>query len=139
MNQFLLDTNAIIALLNNNESMLAKKVRQHSPNQICISSIVSHELFYGAFKSSRAKQNITLVESLQFEVLEFDKEDSKVSGEIRAQLALNGNPIGPYDVLIAGQAKARNLVLVTNNTNEFSRVNGLLIENWLDDLTQSKK
>ena len=139
MTRFLLDTNAIIALLNDKESLFAKKVRQHSPNEICISSIVSHELFYGAFKSARTKQNVALVECLQFEVLEFDKEDSKVSGEIRALLALSGNPIGPYDVLIAGQAKARNLVLVTNNTNEFSRVSGLLIENWLNGLTQSEK
>lgn len=131
MTQFLLDTNAVISLLNNKESMLAKKVRQRNPNEICISSIVSHELFYGAFKSKRTKQNVALVDCLQFEVLEFDKEDSRVSGEIRALLALSGNPIGPYDVLIAGQAKARNLVLVTNNTDEFSRVSDLLIENWL--------
>lgn len=130
MTQFLLDTNAVIALLNDRESILAKKVRQHSPNEICISSIVSHELFYGAFKSKRTKQNVSLVEHLQFAVLDFDKEDSRVSGEIRALLALKGNPIGPYDVLIAGQAKARNLVLVTNNTNEFSRIGGLLLENW---------
>lgn len=139
MTRYLLDTNAIIALLNDKESLFAKKVRQHSPNEICISSIVSHELFYGAFKSTRTEQNVALVECLQFEVLEFDKEDSKVSGEIRALLALSGKPIGPYDVLIAGQAKARNLVLVTNNTNEFSRVSGLIIENWLNGLTQTKK
>lgn len=139
MTQFLLDTNAIIILLNDKESMLAKKVREHSPNEICISSIVSHELFYGAFKSRRIKQNVDLVDCLQFEVLEFDKEDSKVSGEIRALLALSGNPIGPYDVLIAGQAKARNLVLVTNNTDEFSRVNGLNIENWLNGSPRSTK
>lgn len=132
MTPFLLDTNAVISLLNDKESMLAKKVRQHNPSEICISSIVSHELFYGAFKSKRSKQNIALVECLQFEVLEFDKEDSRVSGEIRALLSLSGTPIGPYDVLIAGQAKARGLVLVTNNTSEFSRVSGLLIENWLN-------
>ena len=130
MTQFLLDANAVISLLNDKESMLAKKVRQHNPSEICISSIVSHELFYGAFKSRRTQQNVALVDYLQFEVLEFDKEDSRVSGEIRALLALSGTPIGPYDVLIAGQAKARKLVLVTNNTNEFSRVGGLLLENW---------
>jgi tRNA(fMet)-specific endonuclease VapC len=130
MRQFLLDTNAVISLLNERESMIAKKVRQHNPGEISISSIVSHELFYGAYKSRRTKQNVDLVEYLQFEVLEFDKEDSRVSGEIRAMLALDGISIGPYDVLIAGQAKARNLVLVTNNTKEFARVSGLLVENW---------
>lgn len=93
-------------------------------------SIVAHELFYGAFKSQRAGRNVALVDSLQFEVLEFDKEDARQAGHIRAYLALIGTPIGPYDVLIAGQAKARNMILVTGNTDEFQRVEGLVIENW---------
>jgi tRNA(fMet)-specific endonuclease VapC len=63
-------------------------------------------------------------------VLEFDQEDARQAGEIRALLALRGTPIGPYDVLIAGQAKARRLTLVTRNTAEFSRVHDLRIENW---------
>jgi tRNA(fMet)-specific endonuclease VapC len=67
---------------------------------------------------------------LQFVVLEFDQEDARQAGEIRAALAAAGTPIGPYDVLIAGQARARSLVLVTHNTGEFSRVSGLNIEDW---------
>ena len=74
--------------------------------------------------------NVALVDSLQFEVLEFDREDARQAGQIRAQLALKGTPIGPYDVLIAGQAKARKLILVTGNTDEFKRVAGLSIEDW---------
>ena len=80
MTRYLLDTNAVIALLNDAESPLARRVRQHKPADICISSIVAHELFYGAFKSQRAESNITIVDSLQFEVLEFDKEDARRAG-----------------------------------------------------------
>jgi tRNA(fMet)-specific endonuclease VapC len=87
-------------------------------------------LFYGAFKSRRAAQNLALIDALQFEVLEFDKEDARQAGEIRALLASEGTPIGPYDVLIAGQALAREMILVTRNTQEFGRVIGLQIEDW---------
>ncbi|MHB1085040.1 MAG: PIN domain-containing protein [Thiobacillus sp.] len=130
MARYLLDTNAIIALLNDVESPLGRRARQHKPADICMSSIVAHELFYGAFKSQRAVHNVALVDSLQFEVLEFDKEDARQAGQIRTRLAIKGTPIGPYDVLIAGQAKARKLILVTGNTDEFKRVAGLSIEDW---------
>lgn len=130
MTRYLLDTNAVIALLNNKNSLLAQRVRSHQPIEVCISSIIVHELFYGAFKSQRSTHNVALVDSLQFEVLEFDKEDARQAGQIRAALALKGTPIGPYDVLIAGQAKARDMILVTHNIEEFSRVRNLIIENW---------
>lgn len=128
--RYLLDTNAVIALLNNKNPRHAQRARQNNPGDICISAIVSHELFYGAFKSQRAVSNVALVDNLQFEVLDFDKEDSRQAGEIRAALAAKGTPIGPYDALIAGQAIARNLILVTHNTDEFGRVPGLQIEDW---------
>ncbi len=128
--RFLLDTNAVIALLNDAGSALAQRAKQHAPSDIGMSVIVSHELFYGAFKSRYAERNVALVDSLRFEVVEFDKEDSRQAGEIRAALGVLGLPIGPYDVLIAGQAKARNLVLVSHNTREFGRVPGLLVEDW---------
>jgi tRNA(fMet)-specific endonuclease VapC len=127
---YLLDANAIIALLNDTSSRPARRVREHQPKDIAISAIVAHELYYGAFKSRRKTHNVALIEALQFEVLEFDKEDARQAGEIRAGLAEQGTPIGPYDVLIAGQAKARNLILVTHNTHEFQRVPGLRIEDW---------
>ena len=132
MIRYLLDTNAVIALLNSRSSKLAQRVRKHHPSSVCISSIVVHELFYGAFKSQRMAHNVTLVDSLQFEVLDFDKEDARQAGEIRAILALKGIPIGAYDVLIAGQAKARDLTLVTRNTREFERILGLRFEDWED-------
>ncbi len=86
--------------------------------------------YYGAFKSQRADKNVARVSALQFPVLEFDHDDARQAGEIRAHLASKGTPIGPYDVLIAGQAKARKLTLVTHNTTEFTRVPGLKVEDW---------
>ncbi|HVT02319.1 MAG TPA: PIN domain-containing protein, partial [Thermoanaerobaculia bacterium] len=91
---------------------------------------VAHELYYGAFKSQRKTRNVDLVDALQFEVLEFDQDDAKQAGEVRALLAARGTPIGPYDVLIAGQARARKLILVTRNTGEFARVPDLRVEDW---------
>jgi len=126
----LLDSNAVIALLNDATSKLAQRARQEKPGDVAISAIVAHELFYGAFKSRRATRNVALIDALQFTVLEFDKEDARQAGQIRALLASKGTPIGSYDVLIAGQAVARNMILVTHNVGEFQRVPGLRIDNW---------
>jgi tRNA(fMet)-specific endonuclease VapC len=130
MTRYLLDTNAIIALLNDTTSKAAQRARRERPIDIAIPAIVAHELFYGAFKSQRAAHNAALVDALQFAVLEFDKEDARHAGAVRALLASVGTPIGPYDVLIAGQAVARNLILITHNTQEFGRVPGLRYEDW---------
>ena len=128
--RYLLDANAVIALLNDTTSKTAQRARREKVGDVAISAIVAHELFYGAFKSRRAIQNLALIDALQFEILEFDKEDARRAGEIRALLASKGTPIGPYDVLIAGQALARDMILVTRNTQEFGRVIGLQIEDW---------
>jgi len=128
--KYLLDANVVIALLNDRNSRPARRLRKHSPRDIAISAIVAHELYYGAFKSARRAENVALVEKLRFPILEFDSEDAREAGELRAWLTLRGTPIGPYDVLIGGQARARNLVLVTRNTDEFRRVPGLKIEDW---------
>ena len=128
--RYLLEANAVIALLNDTKSRTARRARRHKPGDIGISAIVVHELYYGAFKSQRAARNVALVDGLQFEVMEFDQEDARQAGEVRALLAARGAPIGPYDVLIAGQARARRLILVTRNTAEFARVPDLRIEDW---------
>ena len=73
---------------------------------------------------------ISRVDALQFKVLDLDQEDARRAAEIRAALASTGNPIGPYDVLIAGQAQERGLTLITHNVAEFSRVRGLRVEDW---------
>jgi tRNA(fMet)-specific endonuclease VapC len=128
--RYLLDTNAVVDLLNNTTSPIAKRTRREKPDDVVISALVAYELFYGAFKSQRASKNVALVDALQFAVLEFDKEDARRAGEIRALLVAKGTPIGAYDVLIAGQALARSMILVTHNTREFKRVPGLRIEDW---------
>ncbi len=127
---FLLDANAVIELLRQLDGPLLRRVRAHDPNHIGLSAIALHELYYGAFKSSRQEKNVSLVDGLLFEVVEFDGEDGRHAGEIRAALAKRGAPIGPYDVLIAGQARARELTLVTANVGEFQRVEGLNVTDW---------
>jgi tRNA(fMet)-specific endonuclease VapC len=128
--RYLLDANAVIALLNSVDSKPARRARNEKPGDIAISAIVVHELFYGAFKSQRAERNVALIDALQFEVLEFDREDARRAGEVRAYLASKGTPIGPHDALIAGQAIARNITLITHNIDEFRRVPKLRIEDW---------
>jgi tRNA(fMet)-specific endonuclease VapC len=128
--RYLLDANAVIGLLNDADSALAQRARRERPTDIALSAIVVHELYYGAFKSRRRGQNLALVDALQFAVLDLDKEDARAAAEIRASLAAAGTPIGPYDVLIAGQALTRNLILVSHNTKEFDRVPKLQLEDW---------
>ena len=128
--KYLLDTSAVIAVLNDPQSTVARHLKSKESRSIAISSLVVHELYYGAHKSRRKEENLQLVDGLLFEVVSFDKEDACAAGEIRAALAQRGQPIGPYDVLIAGQALARGLTLVTNNIREFQRVCDLLLEDW---------
>ena len=128
--RYLLDANAVIALLNDTTSPIARRIRRYAPRDFGVPAAVIHELYYGAFKSRRVEKNVARVDGLQFPVLEFDQEDARQAGEIRAHLASKGTPFGPYDVLIAGQAKARKLTLVTHNTTEFQRVPNLKVEDW---------
>jgi tRNA(fMet)-specific endonuclease VapC len=128
--RYLLDTNAVIAMLRDPASLPAQHARGERVGDVAISAIVAHELFYGAFRSQRAAHNVALVDALQFPVIEFDLEDARQAGKIRAFLAARGMAIGPYDVLIAGQAVARNIILITHNTAEFQRAPGLRIEDW---------
>jgi tRNA(fMet)-specific endonuclease VapC len=128
---WLLDTDAVIALLNDRGSRTARRARAQRPAEVAVSSIVMHELYDGAFRSARVERNLALVDALRFEVLEFDRDDAREAGAVRAALAAHGGaPVDPYDVLIAGQARARGLVLVTRNTGEFARVPDLRIEDW---------
>lgn len=126
---YLLDTNAVIAALKGNAAMLAR-IRACRPEDVAISAIVAHELYFGAFRSVRVEENPSRVDALRFRTLEFDRDDARSAGEVRARLAAAGSPIGPFDVLIAGQALSRSLVLITRNGREFSRIDGLGIEDW---------
>ena len=127
--KFLLDTNAVIALMQGN-IRLTQRMTLHEPVDFALPAIVAHELHYGVHKSERRAANLERVEALRFAILEFDADDARESGRIRAELAKSGQPIGPYDVLIAGQALSRGLTLISNNLREFTRVQGLKVEDW---------
>ncbi len=127
--KFLLDTNAVIAILKGHQGFL-HRLKQYQPDDFGIPAIVAHELYFGAYKSRRTYENLAKVEGLQLAVLEFDREDARRAGEIRARLSSSGMAIGPYDILIAGQTMARGLILITHNIREFERINGLLVEDW---------
>jgi len=127
--RFLLDANAVIAILKGHAGFIAR-MTQYAPADFAMPSIVAHELYYGAFKGQRVAENLARVEALQFPVLEFDHEDARRAGMLRAELAGAGTPIGPYDVLIAGQALSRDMTLVTRNLREFRRVPDLRLEDW---------
>lgn len=130
--RYLLDTHAVISLLNDPSGQVSQRVRLHQPAEIGVSVIVMHELYFGAFRSQRVENNLTIVDGLRFEVIPFDLEDARRAGEIRAALAVSGTPIGGYDLLIAGQASARDLTLISRNLLEFTRVAHLRVENWED-------
>jgi tRNA(fMet)-specific endonuclease VapC len=127
--KFLLDTNAVIALMKGNPPFISR-MKKYLPSSIKISSITSHELFFGAYKSQRREENLAHIARVNLEVLTFDEQDAQSAGEVRAFLRAAGTPIGPLDSLIAGVALARNLILITNNTREFLRVPGLKVRNW---------
>lgn len=128
--KFLLDTNAVIAIIAGHRQII-DRLADYAPRDFALPSVGLHELYFGAFKSQRVEANLARIEALRFEVLELTEQDARAAGEIRAELGRLGTPIGPYDVLIAGQALARERVLITNNLREFDRVPGLQAEDWL--------
>jgi len=109
------------------------KIGSKRPEEIVISTITIAELEYGVEKSLHPDRNrIALLEFLvPFMILDFDQMATLHYGQIRLSLESKGMPIGPMDMLLAAQARSRNLILVTNNEKEFQRIDGLQIENWL--------
>ena len=93
--------------------------------------MVYFELAFGAYNSQKVQDNLRTLQQLPFEILPFTQQDAYHAGKIRADLKQKGTPIGVYDVLIAGQAVAQNLILLTHNVKEFERVDGLMFEDWL--------
>lgn len=128
---FSLDANTVIALLKGHEQVW-KRLERHSPLDCIVSSVVMHELYFGAYNSARVQANLERIQALRFDIVGFDQEDARASGEVRASLKRSGKPIGPLDTLIAGQALARGFTVITRNSGEFSRVAGLAHENWED-------
>jgi tRNA(fMet)-specific endonuclease VapC len=131
---YLLDTNACISILTSPETPVLSRLRlELDRTEVFASSIVLFELWYGVFRSKRIAENRTRASRLLrtgVQSIEFSADDARVAGEIRAILQKKNQAIGPYDTLIAGQALARGLTLVTANHREFARVDGLQWEDW---------
>lgn len=129
---YLLDTNTCIYFMKGTYPKLTEKLFSLDPSCLLISAVTVFELEYGAEKSrwgEKTRQQLALFLS-PFTILPFDASDALMAGRIRGQLQRQGTPIGPYDVLIAAQGVARGIPIVTHNTGEFSRVPGILLEDW---------
>lgn len=132
---YFLDTNACIALMKGTPAEVRRRFDEATGDGrlIAISSLVLFELWDGVAKSAQPAANADRLAYLlagPVELITFDEEDARQAGRVRAALVSAGTPIGPYDVLLAGQALRRGTTLVTANTAEFSRVRGLQWEDW---------
>lgn len=128
---YLLDTNILIYFFKGIGDV-AETLLTKSPKDIAIPSIAIYELEVGIAKSKSPKKRKKQLETLisRIAVLPFASKEAEVAAMIRAELEKTGTPIGPYDTLIAGIALSANAILVTHNTKEFSRVEGLSLEDW---------
>lgn len=132
---YLLDTNVCIALVNGASGEVRARYGRaaRAGASLATSAIVVHELWHGVAKSKLVARNagaLSLFLSRELTVLDFSTQDARAAGEIRIDLERRGKRIGEYDTLVAGQALARNFVLVTANMRDFNRVKGLVVEDW---------
>jgi tRNA(fMet)-specific endonuclease VapC len=132
MLRYMLDTDTCIYALRHQFPALQDTFNRRA-EQLAVSTVVLSELYFGVEKSARPDDNLQVLESFaaRLEVLPFDAAAAAHSGQVRASLHRAGQPIGPYDLMIAGHARSVGLVLVTHNTREFGRVPGLLVEDWI--------
>jgi tRNA(fMet)-specific endonuclease VapC len=130
---YLLDTNAAIAVINNKPGVRKRLKKALKGSEIALSSISLFELWYGVARSTKKSENGQRLRAFltgRVSVVPFGDDDANHAGEIRATLEAAGTPIGPYDLLIAGQAVRLGATLVTANEKEFGRVQSLALENW---------
>jgi tRNA(fMet)-specific endonuclease VapC len=132
---YLLDTNAVIALLKNKPARVRERLRRtvSEDTLIAVSSVVLFDLWYGAARSERRQENTERLRAFlsgEISVLPFEGADATIAGELRATLEMGGTPIGPYDLLIAAQALRASATLVTANVSEFARVPDLAWQDW---------
>lgn len=134
MLRYLLDTNLCIRVLRDRPPAIRERFNQEA-DALGTSTVVLYELLYGAAKSARPAHHRQEVErfAARLEVLDFDADAARHAGDIRAALEAEGQPIGAYDLQIAGHARSRGLIVVTSNLGEFRRVDGLRSEDWLTD------
>ena len=132
---WMLDTDVCIALIKRQPPELIGRLKKHKPGDVAVSSITLAELSFGASKSAQPAKNRAALDQflLPLEILAFDDVAAECYGRVRAALEVNGTPIGPLDTLIASHALSIDATIVTNNVREFSRVQGLRVENWMDE------
>lgn len=129
--RYMLDTDICIYTINERPASVLDAFRQHQEAGLGVSSITAAELHFGVARTGSARNREALLRFLSaLEVANFDVTAAELSGSLRAWLAAQGTPIGPYDALIAAHAHALGVTLVSNNTREFERVPGLRLENW---------
>ncbi len=130
--KYMLDTNICIYTIKHKPPEVIKAFLCHEPDDMCISSITYGELMHGVEKSQAVERNRAAIMLFlsAISILPFDSDAAEEYGAVRADLERKGTPIGPMDMLIAGHARSRGLILVTNNTREFFRVNELEVEDW---------
>jgi tRNA(fMet)-specific endonuclease VapC len=132
MIRYMLDTNACIGVINDRPAALRARLLQVDPAEVAISQIVHYELAFGVCHSGQPERNrANLAHFLKYvQVLDWSEEQAAEAAAIRCDLLRQGQTIGPYDLLIAGHARSLDATLVTHNTREFGRVDGLQIEDW---------
>ena len=132
--RYMLDTNIIIYAKNKRPESILNRLKLYKPSDLCISSITMAELEFGINKSSKPDQNrLALMLFLSgIEIVPFDSSAAREYGIIRHRLQSQGTPIGGNDMLIAAHARSLDIPLVTNNTREFERVEGLKLESWTE-------
>lgn len=130
---YLLDSNICIYVINRKSREIVEHIKKLKPTEVKLSAISLGELEYGVSKSSdRNKNRMALfLFASGFDIIEFNDYDAEAYGIIRADLERKGKIIGPYDMQIAAQAITRDLILVTNNIKEFSRIPNLKYDNWI--------
>ncbi len=130
--KYLVDTNILIFLCNSKSIKLERKFKRHNPEHFAVSSITVGELIYGVNKSQRKEKNLEAILKIlsPFNVIDFNSSDAWEYGDVRAELELKGQIIGGNDMLIAAQARKRNLTVITNNSKEFKRVSKLKVVDW---------
>ena len=127
----MLDTDICIYAINERPPGVLQALREHHAEGLGVSAITASELHFGVARTKSARNAQALRQFLAgLEVADFDGVAAEVAGQVRAWLAAQGTPIGPYDSLIAAHAQALGVILVTNNTREFERVPGLTLANW---------
>ena len=132
--RYMLDTNICIYAIKHKPEKVFQKLKSIDPKDVCISSVTYAELMHGVEKSAAVEKNRLALALLlsNIEILEFDTRAAEDYGKIRAALERQGRPIGVLDMMIAAHARSHGLVIVTNNTGEFSRVSEMELENWAE-------